>query len=104
MMSSSEREPRLPWLLSLTGAGGVPHIPHRSVILLLGFLAFEQLVLAVYSQCRVCACKRTWQCWSGSPVHARCINSNEKAEHHQLAVNNLCAVSLPVIEWWWCAG
>jgi len=61
MMSSSEREPRLPWLLSLTGAGGVPHIPHRSVILLLGFLAFEQLVLAVYSQCRVCACKRTWQ-------------------------------------------
>ena len=66
MMSSSEHELRLPWLLSLTGAEGVLLTPHRRVILLLGFVGlFEQVALAVYRQCRVCACKRTWQCWTG---------------------------------------
>lgn len=49
-MSSSGREPRLPWLPSLTGAEGVPLIPHRPVVLL-GCAAFQQLLLAVYSLC-----------------------------------------------------
>ena len=46
-MSSSEREPLLPWLLSLTGAEGVPLITHRRVAILLGLLAFKQLILAL---------------------------------------------------------
>lgn len=90
-MSSSEHEPRLPWLLSLTGAEGVPLITHTCVAILFGLVAFDQLVLAlpILPSRRLQAC-RTHPC-----DQSTCSEQQVTVVLHSLGKTGMCRITVP---------